>query len=341
MSVLMGAPSAPGLNIPNADQLAATGLVESPGTPSSPNAWARFEFEMGRGNEGSKVLVVEWDPAVAGADDTEPHQPRQDLDTWDVSWEGKIFKETNEVKEVEGDSTHRILILIEDDVHVPSVVTISHTLTGRRLVARPMPAIFTPALGADVTKAAGKRGVLHTQWAEKRLRQLSTEYDREVQVNSEGVGAQMAWDDMTWVAYHFGLQHPYPAGRPVQQEAPPTPQSPRSPVGGKLGEKLRGLKLATSPSELANTGGQRPNQHYFTPSNSGTTTRTRSALSTAVAVGGTTSGVASLDAMMEDDKSAPPARPPLENQVTEDELFALPMSPRSPEMKKSPFSMIK
>jgi hypothetical protein len=40
--------------------------------------------------------------------------------------------------------------------------------------------------------------------------------------------------------------------------------------------------------------------------------------------------------------SSPASRPPLpSHQATEDELFALPMSPRSPEMEISPFSLIK
>lgn len=173
----------------------------------------------------------------------------------------------------------------------------------------------------------------------------------------------MAYDDLSWVVYHFGLQHPYPdlepAIRPPHLHIPPTPQSPRSPIGGKLGEKLRGLKLATSPSELANPGGkreivdprnkpptptdsgtgQRQGQHYFTPGNSGTTGNVRSALSTLQ--GGPGAGVASLNAMVGSAKPPSAARPAAERQETEDELFALPMSPRSPEMKKSPFSLIK
>ncbi|KAK6069738.1 hypothetical protein SCUP234_10493 [Seiridium cupressi] len=340
MAVTESAPSVPGLDIPNSELSVATGLVESPGTPSSPNAWARFEFETGCGNEGTKVLVVEWNPTVSETGIISSHQAPQDLHDWEVSWEGKTPRERNQVREIEGKSTFRILILIEDGIQVPSVVTISQPSSGRRLVARPMPAIFTPALGADVTKAAGRRGVLHTQWAEKRMKQLQKEYDQEVLINGEGVGAVMAYDDLTWVAHHFGLQHPYPAGRPTQPDAPPTPQSPRSPIGGKLGEKLRGLKLATSPSELVNTGGQKQNQHYFTPANSGTTVPSLSALSTAVLPRSSASGVASLDAMVEGVQK-PPARPPLESLATEDELFALPMSPRSPEMKKSPFSLIK
>lgn len=94
--------------------------------------------------------------------------------------------------------------------------------------------------------------------AEKRLKQLQKEFEREIQVNAEGVAAMMAFEDISWVAYHFGLPHPYPdhvSERPPRG-MPPTPQSPRSPIGGRLGEKLRGLKLATSPTELGSSGGK-------------------------------------------------------------------------------------
>lgn len=164
MAITASASAAPSLDIPDSEPLTATGLVESPGTPSSPNAWARFEFETGCGNEGTKVLVVEWDPTVNERGFKSTTHGAQDVEGWEVLWEGKISRERNEVKETEGESTYRVLILIEDEAQVPPVVTISHTSTGRRLVARPMPAIYTPALGVDVTRAAGRRGVLHTQW---------------------------------------------------------------------------------------------------------------------------------------------------------------------------------
>lgn len=94
--------------------------------------------------------------------------------------------------------------------------------------------------------------------AEKRLRELQAELEREVQINAEGVAVTMAFDDITWVASYFGLEHPYLQHviEPAQRGIPLTPQTPRSPIGGRLGEKLRGLKLATSPTELANSGGR-------------------------------------------------------------------------------------
>jgi hypothetical protein len=50
---------------------------------------------------------------------------------------------------------------------------------------------------------------------------------------------------------------------------------------------------------------------------------------------------ASLDAALHSQASASAITRPQAQREEEDELFALPMSPRSPDMKKSPFSLLK
>lgn len=52
---------------------------------------------------------------------------------------------------------------------------------------------------------------------------------------------------------------------------------------------------------------------------------------------GSAGGIASLSAVMQGGPGAPSDR----NGETEEDLFALPMSPRSPEMAMSPFSLLK
>jgi hypothetical protein len=94
---------------------------------------------------------------------------------------------------------------------------------------------------------------LEASRAKKRLSQLQEEIHQEMQNNSEGVSLEMAVQERQWIIDHFGLVDPNATERPA---IPPTPQSPRSPIGGRLGEKLRGLKLATSPTDLANSGGK-------------------------------------------------------------------------------------
>lgn len=54
------------------------------------------------------------------------------------------------------------------------------------------------------------------------------------------------------------------------------------------------------------------------------------------APGGFLGGIASLSAVMQTVQSAPER-----SRETEEDLFALPMSPRSPEMAMSPFSLLK
>lgn len=235
------------------------GVVDSPISPASPNALARFEFEAGRGNDGTKILMVEWDPAPAGEDG------------WQISWEGKTttFRVDEKVEDDEGadkkQRRQRVYFLLSSDATIPPVVTISHAGSALTLTAKAMPAIFAPGLGVG-SRDAGRRGVLHTIWARLRAGQLQEEIRIELRDNSESVGLEMAIQERLWIIDHFGLDDLRPppdasgsalAGWPPASPMHP-PQSPRSPIGGRLGEKLRGLKLATSPSELANPLGSPP-----------------------------------------------------------------------------------
>jgi hypothetical protein len=116
-----------------------------------------------------------------------------------------------------------------------------------------MPAIF-PA-GLTTQQDAGLRGVLHTIWAKRRLAELQAEIAAEMKANGESVGLEMAMQERQWIVDHFGLAPDQPGiPQPTRLHIPQSaagPASPRSPLGGRLGEKLRGLKLATSPAELA------------------------------------------------------------------------------------------
>ncbi|KAI0171997.1 hypothetical protein GGR52DRAFT_449901 [Hypoxylon sp. FL1284] len=347
----------PGTSSSSAFAPAETGVVDSPVSPASPNALARFEFEAGRGNDGTKVLMVEWDPAPAGAAARE-----DEASSWTISWEGKQAATTFRVDEkaaadekeegVEGEKQRRkrAYFLLSSDAAVPAAVAISHAGSGSAsLTAKSMPAIFAPGLGVG-SRDAGRRGVLHTVWARLRAGQLQDEIRAELRDNSEGVGLEMAVQERLWIIDHFGLDDLRPppdvaaanasanaaaAGWPAGSRPP---QSPRSPIGGRLGEKLRGLKLATSPLELANpleTGF--PQQHASHP-------LPRPEPPPPDKRGG--GGLASLDAVLDggpqQQQSAAAAAPPATlSKETEDELFALPMSPRSPEMKTSPFSFLK
>ncbi|KAI8961771.1 hypothetical protein F5Y11DRAFT_219601 [Daldinia sp. FL1419] len=318
-------------------------VVDSPVSPASPNAFARFEFEAGRGNDGSKILMVEWDPTPSGEDG------------WVVTWETKTttfpvaekVEDDEESIEKEGQRRQRVYFLLPSDAVVPPAVTISHASSGRALTAKAMPAIFAPGLGIG-SRDAGRRGVLHTIWARLRAGQLHDEIREELRDNSESVGLEMAIQERLWIIDHFGLDDLRlpdamldAADNDSASQVPP--QSPRSPIGGRLGEKLKGLKLATSPSDLANHSGAAHYSHQhnpYIPKRNPPPPVKKEAI--ALRTGADTGNVASLDAVLGGGGQAVAVPPTTQTKETEDELFALPMSPRSPDMgAKSPFSLLK
>lgn len=223
-------------------------VVETPTSPSSAFTLSRFEFETGtKGNEGTKILMVEWDTAAAiGA-------TRANIDDWDIKWEGKDAFLVLPIRDTDTpDATCRIYFLLPPKAPIPTIVTISKKVGDLAdLHTKPLPAIFPDGL---VHEDKGTRGLLHTIWAKKRLEELAAEVVAEMKNNGESVGLEMALQERQWIVDHFGLQIDTSSAEaiPLPPQTPSSgPASPRSPIGGRLGEKLKGLKLATSPSELA------------------------------------------------------------------------------------------
>lgn len=182
----------------------------------------------------------------------QPNPPASAVDTdgWEVSWPGKsTFLPAKDTDDDEGGDSprRRVFFLLPPDAAVPATITISRP--GRpSLVVKPLPAIFPEALDAE----AGARGVLHTIWAKRRLRELDREMDAEMRANAESVGLEMALAERNWIVENF--LPPPPSTQPVpqhlhlNQEQPPA--SPRSPISGRLADKLKGLRLATSAADL-------------------------------------------------------------------------------------------
>ncbi|PSN60573.1 hypothetical protein BS50DRAFT_613992 [Corynespora cassiicola Philippines] len=351
--------------------LPAKDEVESPSI-SSTNALARFEFEAGHGREGTKILMVEWE------DDDTTRGIRGD---WHISWEGKTTvlpaddQPSNEV--------NRMYFLLPPGVAVPSIVTLTHRpQDGSRAPViwhtNPLPAIFPPELGASA-RTAGKKGILHTIWAKKRLQVLQREIEAESKNNVEGIGFLMAVQEKEWIEETFGV-----AAKPIGLSislgeptvAPLGPASPRSPGGGRLMEKLRGLKLGTSDKDLTSKkeSGEMPLSNPLSPESSDVavssfaafkganpsvlaakppqapqTTRKIAAQVPPPALVAQQqeqqhAGMASLNAAFTapafQSRGAPlqTAAANSDDDDKDDGLFALPISPRSPEMGKSPFS---
>ncbi|KAF2265692.1 hypothetical protein CC78DRAFT_532356 [Lojkania enalia] len=341
-----------------------TDEVESPSI-SSTNALARFEFEAGHGREGTKILMVEWE------DDDTTRGIRGD---WHISWEGKTT--VLPADDQPSNDVNRMYFLLPPGVAVPSSVTLTHQpQDGTRAPVvwhtNPLPAIFPPELGASA-RAAGKKGILHTIWAKKRLQVLQKEIDAESKTNVEGIAFLLAVQEKEWIEQTFGVTAK-PSGLNISltepMVAPLGPASPRSPGGGRLMEKLRGLKLGTSEKDLAakSESGDIPHSNPLSPESSDVAVSSFAAFKgtnpsvlaakppqppqttsrkvaahipppSVVAQQHEFPGMASLNAL----SSPPPVfqsrgQPPPDDD-NDDGLFALPISPRSPEMTKSPFS---
>ena len=231
-------------------------------------ALARFEFEAGKANEGTKILMIEWEDddltrsSAGGA--------------WHVSWEGK--QAVLPADERTNDHTRRVYFLLPPHVTIPPVVTLSYEPPTTESAAKkhtlqlnPLPAIFPPELGAD-GRSAGKKGVLHTIWAKKRLQSLDKEIRVECLTNAEGIALHMALQEKEWIETNFGVgSHAESQRNSIQSNPDPRyPMGPTTPVspgpGGKLGEKLKGLRLQTGQRDLSpKSDGELPTLTRFHP----------------------------------------------------------------------------
>ncbi|KAF7714797.1 Uncharacterized protein PECH_008038 [Penicillium ucsense] len=359
------------------------------GSCLSISALARFEFEAGKGNEGTKILMIEWED-----DDLS----RSTADgSWHVSWTGKTT--VLPADERPSDSLRRFYFLLPPHVTIPPVVTLTYeprssdpgesqrestaSLSPRHtLQLNPLPAIFPPGLGAT-GRSAGKKGVLHTIWAKKRLRVLDQEIHDECLTNAEGVALHMAVKEKEWIETNFGVTvrnadgHPGSFDSSTSNSVYPTgPATPVSPVSGrKLTDKLRGLKLQTGEKDLAvKESSDTDSAHLLSPQSpdvavssfssfSNTMTRPVDSIPTPVTNPTPTPNTSTDPAGLGLPKAValfPPEsiQAAQQNQPTAffttlgslttgihnpnvesgDELFAKALSPRSPDLPRSPFS---
>ncbi|KAI5251714.1 hypothetical protein E4T42_04074 [Aureobasidium subglaciale] len=352
--------------------------VESPSLTSG-NALARFEFEKPAGDnrQGTKILMVEWED-----DDHTKHIPGQ----WIIGWEGKKAAVlASNAADGSREGLRRLYFLLSVAERVPGTITLTlhpEDQESEKTIWRthPLPAIFPPELGASA-RQAGKKGVLHTVWAKKRLHVLKQEIQHEEQYSPEGVALSMAMQERDWIESNFGVRTK-PAGLKIATThssdplnlGMPSPASPRSPGRGPLLEKIKGLKLDTDaarhdsnplspegsdvavnfntfaalhglpdPTTLAAKPAQRVSESgTATPQQQpqrriATQLPPESILAQQRQQGG--NSMASLDAFAAsetpvDFKTTAQAAPPpiIRNESTgdEDDLFALPLSPRSP-----------
>ncbi|RMJ24724.1 hypothetical protein PHISP_04418 [Aspergillus sp. HF37] len=321
------------------------------------SALARFEFEPGRSNDGTKILMVEWEDD----DDASWAGTGSRAGAWRVEWEGKravLPADEHDNSDATSTtstrkSTRRVYFLLPPNVGIPPVVSLAYEPSGtgnpvstaetHSLHLNPLPAIFPPELGSAAV-AAGRKGVLHTVWAKKRLQSLEREIRDECRSNVEGIALQMALQEREWIAVNFGVSSSGAGyGDPA---APFTPVSPSS--SGKLAQKLKGLRLRTAEGDLSPT--LPTSNHLLSPQ------------SPDMAV----SSFTSFHSLQPSRPSQPshhvkpvpqyppePSHPPPHPQPefaglsslarsssadSGEELFAKALSPRSPDLPRSPFS---
>ncbi|TID04610.1 hypothetical protein CH35J_002313 [Colletotrichum higginsianum] len=326
---------ATGLDIP----ARLTDAISGPPADTALFALARFEFEADKGNEGTKILMVEWDPSASPtAFSPSSVSLVSSSKAWKVSWEGKanyLPASDNVIG-----TNKRVYFLLPPGAAIPPIVTIAHP-DGTVLITKPLPAIFPPGLVAG-SSDVGARGILHTIWAKKRLSELEEEIEVEMKANAESVGLEMALQERQWIVAHFGVAPKNDARENTTAGASQTlrnPVSPKPTPGGRLGEKLKGLKLVTSAADLiAGSADKDAHLHTisFSPASNDTAVSSFSNFARQTIPGSPQPGESvSLDAVL-NNSSFPSKR---QDQEQEEDLFALPMSPRSPEMKRSPFSL--
>lgn len=319
-----------------------------PDTLQSVTALARFEFEPGKGNEGTKVMMVEWQ---------DDDQTRPKIGKWHVSWTGKrtVFP----ADDTPSDNIRRVYFLLPPGAIVPPHVTLAYHAPGEpsqsestplTMTVNPLPAIFTPELGATA-KASGRKGVLHTIWAKKRMSVLEKEIKREEEFNLEGVALEMAISEKLWIEANFGLATKPPAldlsnvsnspGGPTS----PSLISPRSPGGRRLSEKLQGLSLGTSEKDLAVRGSNTTirEDHPLSPEASDVANAAFGAFRPgSAALGKKVMAQAPPDHIKKQQESRTSSLDVFSDNPSEpidDDLFAVGLSPRSPDDPKSPFSL--
>jgi hypothetical protein len=232
-------------------------------------------------------------------------------------------------------------------------VKLSQAGSGEEIQTNPLPAIFPPELGLSAT-TQGRKGVLHTVWAKKRLSVLQEEIEIEMK-NGEGVGLEMAMQEKQWIEDNFGV------GAKVIPDLQYTtsPTTPKTPGSGRLSEKLKGLKLGTSASELGPSGTfcktkkRKPDWQFIEATQPGfDDSHPMSPDLGDIAVssfsqfrGGAprlarivSKGHARNNSRINSIDAIAGGQVVKDDTETEEGLFAVKMSPRSPEMTKSPFS---
>src|ERR1700712_5058077 len=133
----MAVSSHPTLDFESDGATVASSRDEAPALSSS-RALARFEFESGKGNEGTKILMVEWS-------DSDDASAPPNMGDWEVSWEGKTT--VLSARDGAEGKLHRLYFLLAPEANIPRIIKLSQAGSGEEIQTNPLPAIFPPELG--------------------------------------------------------------------------------------------------------------------------------------------------------------------------------------------------
>ncbi|KAG6056899.1 hypothetical protein E4U17_001864 [Claviceps sp. LM77 group G4] len=256
---------------------------------------------------------------------------------WEVSWPGKsTFLPARETDDEDDDvdetgPRRRVYFLLPPEASVPAQVTI--TPPGRTpILVKPLPAIFPSGFNLET----GPLGVLHTLWAKKRLSQLEREMEAEMRANTESVGLEMVMAEKDWIVTNFLEAKPPPV---LCDGASEVHVPLRSPGPGRSADKLKGLRLGTSAADLVPSSTAKPSPGPRPPSQISHSPHRGHSIhpsESSVLRDSPYPTPQSLDAAIRSE----PAPVSASSRDGEDELFALPLSPRNPDMKRGPFNAL-
>lgn len=134
------------------------GLIEA-SRPPEMIALSRIEFEPANSENGTKVLMVEWDTSWPERLDCRAYEKEthvshaagpqwitKHVDGWEVSWQGTATALATSDRAAT--ARKRVYFLLPPGARIPKLVRITHS-TGLALTTNPLPAIFPEEFGVQ------------------------------------------------------------------------------------------------------------------------------------------------------------------------------------------------
>jgi len=127
---------------------------------------------------------------------------------WKISWDN-VERANFPINPSTRDQINRLYFLLSTHDRIPGTIALSLTPSDASesestWKVQPLPAIFPPSLGASA-REKGKKGVLHTIWAKRRLQTLANEEREELGSYAESEALTMIRQEREWIEANFGV----------------------------------------------------------------------------------------------------------------------------------------